>query len=304
MGGANYGQPKETSEILAFRSSAGISYRVSARLAIGMTASVIDNSNTLVMPYVFQSHPALKGLKTLLDLHTRGYGFNTSYGIMLRPTRRFLVSASYRTRSGITSTGTATGNLGAQLEALHIPFQPDFRYRAKVQVELPQAASLGASWQSSQAMRWSVESNWTNWHRSFATLPVSLTQGTNADVNGLLHSTSIQDTVPLSWKDQLSLRFGAERQLGERFSVAGGFSHQNNPVPASTLSPMTAAIGGNAISAGAGCRRGHARFDLAYQVGLPATQSVAKSSLLSGEFDHTRVRIVTQALTLTTTFGR
>jgi long-chain fatty acid transport protein len=302
VGGANYGPQHETSQIIGLRSTVGVSYSVSPRLSVGAEVAAIYNSNTLIMPYVFQSSPDLKGLKTLLDLHTSGIGWNSSFGVIVTPARRWQLSAAFRTSSSITSSGNATGDMGAQFAALQIPFRPDFAYHAQVKVELPQSALLSASWQKSQALRLSFQSNWTNWNRSFANLPVNLTNGTNSDINGFLGSTSIQDLIPLHWKDQISLRGAAERRLGERFTVSGGYAYQTDPVPSSTLSPLTADITRNGLTGGVAYFRGPARFDLAYQLNLTNQQSVGTSSLLSGEFDNSRVRVGTQALILGASF--
>ena len=141
---------------------------------------------------------------------------------------------------------------------------------------------------------------WVNWKRGFAELPVSLTKGSNGEINGFLHSNGIEDLIPLRWKDQFCFRAAVERKLGESFAVSGGYAHQNSPVPSSTLSPLTAAIMQNAFSAGFRHRRGRARFDVAYQLNLSAEQRVGMSSLRSGEFDNSRVRVGTQGLILST----
>ena len=297
-----YGAQHETSRISAFRATAGIAYEVTSKVSIGATVSAIHNANTLIMPYVFQTHPVLSGLKTALDLHTSGMGWNTSFGFTVRPTRRWELGGMYRTSSAITSTGTANGNMGLQFAAAGIPFRPDFAYRAQVKVELPQSALFSMSWQATPALRLSAQGNWTNWKQSFRTLPVNLTQGTNADINKFLASTSIADEIPLHWKDQFSFRAAAQRSLGESFSVAGGFVHQSNPVPSSTLSPLTAAIMSNGITAGGGYGRGRSRIDLAYQINVPHQQTVGISSLHSTEFSNSTLRVGTQALILSTSF--
>jgi long-chain fatty acid transport protein len=302
VAGADYGAQNEKSQILGFRTAAGVAYRVSSRISAGATVGVIYNSNTLIMPYVFQNQPELKGLKTLLDLHTTGVGWNSSFGVTARLSSRWALGASYRTRSSITSNGSATGNMGAQFAALQIPFSPDFSYHAQVAVQVPQAALLNAAWQKSPVLRFSLQSTWTNWKQSFASLPVSLSNGTNSDINGFLQTNAIKDVVPLAWKDQFSFRAAAERKVGESFSVSGGYIYQNSPVPSSTLSPMTAAIMKNGLTTGAGFSRGRARFDVAYQLNLTAGQSVGVSGLLSGEFSQSRVNLGTQALTLSTSF--
>jgi long-subunit fatty acid transport protein len=91
-----------------------------------------------------------------------------------------------------------------------------------------------------------------------------------------------------------------ERLLTESVSVRGGFAHENNPVPSSTLSPLTAAIMENQVTTGLGYRHGRYRFDLAYAYGFRGQASVGRSSLLSGEYSNSQVQLGTQALTLNT----
>ena len=62
---------------------------------------------------------------------------------------------------------------------------------------------------------------------------------------------------------------------------------------------MTAAILQNTIGTGMGYSRGRYNLDLAYQVELPATQSVGQSSLKSGEYDDSRVEVAVHSVTLT-----
>lgn len=300
VGGANYGAQIETSKILAFRSSAGVSYSFSPKFAVGATLGAVYNSNTLDAPYIFQQHPVLAGLKTLLNLHTTGIGWNGSFGFLATPTRKLQVGASYRTSTDIASTGTATGNMGEQFAVLGIPFQPDFSYRAQVKVVLPQSALVSALWQASPVLRFSAQTDWTGWNNAFYHLPVTLMNGTNADINSLLNSSTIKDAVPLNWKDQFTFRGAAERSLGESFSVSGGFLHGNNPVPNSSLSPLTAAIMQNGVTAGLGYHVGRYHFDLGYGFDFTAQSNVGTSALLSGEYSNSRVKVGTQALTLST----
>src|SRR5205823_1986719 len=125
--------------------------------------------------------------------------------------------------------------------------------------------------------RWllAFQTNWTNWKDAFVTLPVTLTNGSNADINSFLKSTSIVDGIPLDWKDQFSFHGGVERTLTESTSFRTGFSHANNPVPGSTMLPLTAAIMSNQLSTGIVYRRGHARYEATYSYDFTATGHVA-----------------------------
>ena len=73
-------------------------------------------------------------------------------------------------------------------------------------------------------------------------------------------------------------------------------------MPDSTLSPLTAAIGRQTVSAGIGYRHGRWNVDVAYALDPTAQQSVGQSLLKSGEYDNSRVRLGTQSLISTFSF--
>jgi long-subunit fatty acid transport protein len=303
VAGASYGLQKQKSAILAARAVVGVGFALSRKVSLGLSAGAVYNSNTLETPYVFQSNPALAGLKTLLDLHTRGVGWNTSAGLIASPTDRLQFNVAWKSRTTIDSTGDANGNIGVQLAALGLgAARPDFHYSAGVQTVLPQSVLAGMNWRVNGGWIFAVQADWVNWKDAFASLPVSLTNGNNADINGLLGSSAIFDRVPLNWKDQYSFRGGVERLLTEAISLRGGYAHASNPVPASTLSPLTAAIMTNQLSAGIGYRLGRWRFDLAYGIDPTAQENVVKTALLSGEYSNSKVRIGTQSTSINTSF--
>jgi len=300
--GTTYGPQHEKSEIKAIRAATGLAYRFSDRFYAGATFGVDYNANTLDAPYIFQNFAPLAGLKTLLDLHTHGYGFNSSYGIVAKPSKRLELGFSFRTPTAITSNGHATGNMGAEFQALGLAAQPTFAYHAQVHVKLPPSALLSASFQATHTTRLNFQTDWIGWRNSFKTLPVALTQGTNSDINGLLGSPSLDDSVPLQWKNQIAFRGAVERTLRENVVLSAGYLHGNNPVPNSTLSPLTAAMMQDGITAGVGWSLGPLRFNAAYGFDFTSHEDVGKSALLYNEYSNSRTSIGTQAFTLSTSF--
>ena len=269
--GATYGLQQNKSAILGMRSAAGLGVHFGTRFSVGVTFGAVYNSNTLQAPYIFQSQPVLAGAKTLLDLQTNGVGWNGSVGFLARPSNRVQVGLSYKSHTIIDSNGTATGNAGVQLAALGLgAARPDFAYDAMVRNVFPQSMLANVVWQASSLWTVGLQSGWVNWKNAFVALPVTLTNGNNADLNGLLGSNGLQDTVPLHWKDQFTFRAGVERAIGENLSWSAGFAHSNNPVPSATLTPMTAAIMQNQLSTGLAFGKGPYRFNLAYALGLTA----------------------------------
>jgi len=300
--GTTYGPQHEKSQIIAIRSTAGVAYRFSDKLSAGVTFGVDYNSNTLDAPYIFQSQPVVAGLKTLLNLHSNGYGPNGSFGFIAKPTKKLDLGISYRTSTSITSHGTATGNLSAEFQTLSVSAPSTFFYNSQVHVELPPSVIFSVGWQAAHTVRLSFQTDWIGWHGAFKTLPVTLTDGTNAVVNYLLQSNSLKDTVPLDWKDQYTVRGAIERSFGENIVIGGGYLHGNDPVPNSTLSPLTAAIMQNGLTTGIGWRKGKLRFSASYGYDFTARESVGSSALLYNEYSNATTKIGTQAFTLTTAF--
>jgi len=300
--GTTYGPQHEKSEIIAIRSTAGVAYRFSDKLSAGVTFGVDYNANTLDAPYIFQSQPVVAGLKTLLDLHSNGYGPNGSFGLIAKPSKKGDRGISYRTSTSITSHGSATGNLSAEFASLGVHASSAFIYNSQVHVELPPSVIFSTGWQAAHTVRLSFQTDWVGWHGAFNNLPVTLTNGTNAVVNSLLNSTTLKDTVPLDWKDQYTVRGAIERSFGENIVIGGGYLHGNDPVPNSTLSPLTAAIMQNGLTTGIGWHKGKLHFSASYGYDFTARQSVGSSALLYNEYSNATTKIGTQAFTLTTAF--
>ena len=89
---------------------------------------------------------------------------------------------------------------------------------------LPQTVLGNASWQASRHWMFAVQADWTNWHDSFVNLPVTLTNGSNATISSVVGSSTLQDVVPLRWKDQYGVHIGAERTLTENTVLRFGYA--------------------------------------------------------------------------------
>jgi long-chain fatty acid transport protein len=301
-GGVTYGLQQQKSAILAGRALAGFSVSFGRKLSMGATVGSDYNSNTLDAPYIFQSQPTLKGLKTLLDLKTSGVGWNTSVGISTHPSEKVEVGVAWKSRTVIDSTGTATGDAYALFGVPQGSPASTFAYSAAVRNVLPQSVLASINWRANPRWLLAFQTDWVNWGNAFATLPVTLTNGNNATINSVAKSSTLVDGVPLNWKDQYGFHAGAERLVTESTSLRFGYAHTNNPVPSSTLSPLTAAIMSNQISAGLVYHRGRSHYEAAYSFDPSAQAHVQQSALLSGEYDNSAVHIGTQDLTLSYSF--
>jgi long-chain fatty acid transport protein len=159
--------------------------------------------------------------------------------------------------------------------------------------------SCGLSWKFLPHWRLALQTDWVNWSNAFDTLPVKLTNGNNRDLNAFLGSNSLEDDIPLQWRNQFVYRTGIEYAVTESLALRAGYAYSKSPVPDQTLTPLTAVIPTSTVSIGAGYRWGRYGIDLAYQWDLPTTRNVNDSSLLSGEYNHTTTQVGVQWLALT-----
>jgi long-chain fatty acid transport protein len=296
--GVTYGYQKQDTQIVGFRSSASIARPLGRKWSAGASVGVVYNQNHLQAPYIFQQQPALKGLKVLVDLTTRGYGWNGSAGVQWHPSSSLRAGAAWKSGTTIHTAGELDGSASALFAALGVPSDPTFTYHAQVLNHLPQAFNAGLWWRTRSRLAFSFEGGMTAWSQAFQQLPILLTNGSNAVINSVAGSSTLQDAVPLNWCNQFALHGGAEYPLSEHWSVRGGYSFRNDPVPSSTLTPLTAAIMKQSVATGAGWSGHSWSYDAAYQVQLPSSASVRTSGLQAGEYNNSNVRVWFQSLTL------
>jgi long-chain fatty acid transport protein len=298
-GGASYGFQEHLSEILMLRAALGVGVRLGPGFAIGASFGPVYNANHLKAPYIFQSQPTLKGFKTLLDLETDGWGWGGTLGILARPSATLQWGLAYTSRVTVRSKGDASGNADAQFDTLNMAVRPDFHYDAEVETKFPQKLAAGLSWRFQPGWRLPVQVDWVEWSQAFDRLPVTLTHGDNADINGVVGSDSMQDVVPLRWDDRVVLHAGLEHEIADGWAARAGYSYGPSPVPDGTLTPLTAAIMEHAITLGAGYQAARYGLDFAYECDVPTSQRVGSSGLESGEYDDSRTQVSLHWLAVT-----
>ena len=299
-GATSYGNTRNTSELLLLRSAAGAGYRLAPNCFIGLTIGLLYNVNELRTNYVFQSQPALRGIKTGLDLDTSGLGYNFQAGFRWRPVPSVSLNVAYTSRSQVQSHGLATGDAGAQLRNLGLgAAPPDFAYEARVTNDFPEVVNAGVAWQPRKGLTVGAQFDWINWSQAFNDLPIHLTNGNNATLNSVVGSHTVNDDVPLRWRDSYVGRLGAEQDFCAHWAARLGYAYGNHPTPADTLTPLTAALPEHLLTAGVGYRAGRFRVDAAYQWQIPGTERVGRSALAAGEYSDSVTEVHVQLINVT-----
>jgi long-chain fatty acid transport protein len=304
-GMTSYGYQQDKSEIIVLRSALGAGVKVNSKLSLGASVGLVYNENELATPYIFQNlapgaagpeNGGLDGAKTLLRLHTRGWGWNAQTGLIFRATTNLQFGLSYQSETSVNTKGGASGDPSVQFGLA--PGSLPFHYDAEVKNVFPQEVTAGLSWKFHPRWRLALQADWIDWRDAFQYLLIHMSAGNNAGVNAALGS-SFSDYVPLDWKDEFVYRAGLEFSLTRNLALRAGYCFGGSPVPDSTLTPLTAAILENTLTAGLGYHWQRFQIDLAYQYYFPATQYVATSGLRSGEYSNSSTEVSMHVLALT-----
>ncbi|MDB6003578.1 MAG: hypothetical protein JWR15_565 [Prosthecobacter sp.] len=302
LAGAQYSQTQHRSEILNLRAAAGIGVDLGGGFSLGASFGVVYTRNELQTPYIFQNN-GLAGAKTFLDLQTQGVGVNGDVGLQWKVNDRLSLGLSYRTPTSFQTSGSAKGDIGAQLAALGLlGVDGTYRYDAKIKTALPQRLSAGFAASLTERWRLLGQVDWVNWSAAYNHLDVNLSNGTNGVVNGVAGSTGITDRIPLNWKDQYVFRLGTELDVTDKLTMRLGYVYAKSPVPSDTLLPMTAAISEHTLACGLGWHTQSMRVDLAYQYDLPVTRSASGSAITGPEYKDTKVSVQAHWVGLTVGF--
>jgi long-subunit fatty acid transport protein len=294
--GATYGMSIHRSGVLVVRPTFGAGARLGSRVAVGGSLSLLWNRNELQAPYIFQTQAPLVGLKTLLDVHATGTGWSGSLGGIVKPHRSVTAGVAWRSETRLTTEGSATGDAWAQFAAVGVAADSTFEYDAAVRNAFPSMFAAGARWEVTPQLRLSGQLERWGWEDAFASLPITLTNGTNAVINSLVGSGTIQENVPLDWKNQVVRRVGAEYAWNPTVTFRGGYAFAPSPVPTATLTPMTAAIVEHTLGFGLGVTQGKTRVDIGFQWSPTTQRNVQDTSLQGSEYDATSTSVGAQGL--------
>lgn len=277
VGPITYGQTTHDSRLITYRLAFGAGYQATDELSLGATVGVSYNDNYLKSPYTFQNAFPVTGAKVLLDLETTGWGPNFSLGAEYEATDWLSVGVRYISPTWLYTEGNADG---------FIPGAGYFSYNAAIDQQVPQRVGIGVAVEPLDWLSLFFQVDWVDYAGAYDTLEISLDDGANVFL-----PTSFTERSPLNWESVFVFAVAAEAQVTDDLALSVGYSYGESPVPDSTLTPLTAAIMEQTISAGLTYRLGDWEIGLAYQFDVPHSQTTTTSILLNGEYQNSTVEV-------------
>ncbi|OIR02931.1 long-chain fatty acid outer membrane transporter [mine drainage metagenome] len=163
-------------------------------------------------------------------------------------------------------------------------------YSSTATLGLPQSLAAGISFSATKQLRLSMDAEWVNWANAFNTMNISLSGGTNANINRMLGTSgTIVMPFPLNWKDAVVIRTGAEYTASKKLTVRCGYAYGNNPVPESTVFAVFPAVVVHHASIGASYKLSKKVFlNGAYEHAFRNDVTATQNSLIGIQFNNSK----------------
>jgi long-subunit fatty acid transport protein len=259
----------------------GVAYSVNDRLSVGATLGVAITVADLEGPYTLQGPSFLRGVPTLLDLDADGAALSWSVGLLYRVTDRTSVGLSYLSESRFEAEGTTR---------VVAPILGQSDYDTQLDITWPRSVGLGVRHQFCSNTVLSSDVIWYNWSKAFDGFGIHLDAPSNPQF------PAVFEEFPLDWRDTVSVRVGAEQDLGCGRTLRLGYVYHRVPIPTSTITPYIPASLEHAFSIGYGWRWHCWNLNLAYMYTFGPTVSVENSGFVGGDFDQSEHRAETHAI--------
>lgn len=191
----------------------------------------------------------------------------------------------------------ATAIVAGQLSSFGIDMSAGMQatFDAEAKFGIPQTAVLALGWQPNDRLHVGIDAGWIGYKSAFKDMPLTMTAGSNANINILMNADpangSFANAWQLQWKDSWVLRAGAELAATNRLALRAGMLYGTNPVPANTLFTIFPAVVQTSATVGFGYRMGSVTAQAAWAHTFGNDVLAASSHLVALEYSGSRSRL-------------
>jgi long-subunit fatty acid transport protein len=170
-------------------------------------------------------------------------------------------------------------------------------YDLEVGMKLPMSIGYGMSYQATPKLKLALDAEWVNWAKAFDKMEIKLTNGTSANINKMIGSTSFNMDFPLKWKNTMIVKVGGEYAVTDQFTMRLGYAYGSNPVPDATVFPVFPAVVVHHITLGGS-------YNLSEKVTLSAAiESALKNKVTATDPSEVQSEFSGSSSQLSTTIG-
>jgi long-subunit fatty acid transport protein len=163
-------------------------------------------------------------------------------------------------------------------------------FDTKVDFGVPQTLTASFGVAPRPGLHLGLDVSWIGYTSAFADMPLTMTGGSNANINILMNASPTVGTFaaswPLDWKDAWVVRAGGELAATPTLTLRAGAIVGTNPVPENTLFTIFPAIVQNAVTGGVAYDLGRMALSLSYAHTFRASQTGAATNLVATEYQN------------------
>lgn len=158
-------------------------------------------------------------------------------------------------------------------------------YDMEADLNLPMSIGFGASYAPKDNLKLSFDFEWLNWSDAFDKMQLTMTNGTNANVETMMGSNDLTIDFPLNWDDTFLIKLGAEYGVSDIVTLRAGYVYGSNPVPDETVFPVFPAIVENHLTLGGSFKlNDKISLHAAFETALNKEQTGASNNIIANEY--------------------
>ncbi len=282
-----YGRQKYASDAALTKILMGAGWQITDQWSVGLGVGPAYSKVSFQELHFFQTGP-LKGAPVLIDIQGDDWALAWNMGVQWRISDSTTLGLAYVNQDRFHLSGDL--DLRIDPAAGLTLTNPTAHYHARCDFQWPQTLGIGIRHQFETRHTFSTDIVWIDWSSAFNELTFKLSDGDNPQLNAAV-GNSIQDTVPLHWKDSYAFRLGYEYLLAPDDTLRLGYSYNQNPVPDSTLTPLIPGILTHMVSLGYGHNWDHWALNAAYAYSFGPRQSVSTSEIIGGDYNQSSLKV-------------
>ena len=211
-----------------------VAYQVAEKVSVGVSL------NTNYGIFSISRHAGLEPVDLgQYEEDSSGFGLGATFGILIQPSEKFSLGATFRTPSTVKMSGDTTiSGLNQLGYATNSEFDRD--------VTSPMWIAGGFAFKPMENLTFTFDAHYTNW----GSLEELDTMYVDPDWKAFMGATG-GDKIKLNWADKTQLRFGVEYVLG-KIALRAGYYNDPGPAPNDTFTILMPNFNWNAFTGGIG----------------------------------------------------
>ena len=231
------GSPYEaTSYIGVVSVSPAIAYKLSEQVSVGATLNI--NYGFFKIRRHAGAHP-LAGDLGQYDENSHGFGIGATFGVLVKPSEKFSLGATFRTPSKLKMSGDVSIS---GLNKIGFPVESEYER----EVTSPMWLAGGVAFKPMDNLTLTFDLQYTNW----SIMDKLESEFTDPAWQGFMQLTGGNE-LELDWSNKVQIRFGAEYALNNIY-LRAGYYYDPAPAPDTTLNFLVPNFDFNVITLGIG----------------------------------------------------